>query len=58
MTSEATTERAPLLCPECEEEVWDLPYGHKLAKCWNAEGHANGGTLAFDTLTDEEDESE
>lgn len=25
-------------CPECKEEIWDLPHGHKLAKCWNAEG--------------------
>ena len=40
----------PLCCPECGETVWDGPSGHKLAKCWNTEGHASGGTLAFDTL--------
>lgn len=39
-----------LTCPECGEPVWDGPRGHKLAKCWNAEGHADGGTLAFDTM--------
>lgn len=44
-----------LTCPECGEDVWDLPYGHKLAKCWNTEGHADGGTLAFDTMSDEEE---
>lgn len=35
-------------CPECGEVVWDVANGSKLAKCWNAEGHASGGTLAFD----------
>lgn len=39
-----------LTCPECGEIVWDLPEGHNLAKCWNAEGHSNGLTLAFDTM--------
>lgn len=39
-----------LTCPECGEIVWDLPQGSKLAKCWNSENHANGGTLAFDTM--------
>lgn len=48
---------ATLTCPECGEDVWDLPYGHKLAKCWNTEGHADGGTLAFDTMSDDEDET-
>ena len=43
---------AELKCPECGEEVWDGPEGYKLAKCWNSEGHASGGTLAFDTMTD------
>jgi hypothetical protein len=43
---------APLTCPECGEPVWDGPKGHKLAKCWNTEGHADGGTLAFDTVAD------
>ena len=47
-TSEAIT------CPECGAEVWDKPLGHKLAKCWNAEAHASGGTLAFDTMSEEE----
>jgi predicted RNA-binding Zn-ribbon protein involved in translation (DUF1610 family) len=47
-------EREALHCPECGEEVWDLPRGHKLAKCWNSEGHADGGTLAFDTMDDED----
>jgi hypothetical protein len=42
----------PLTCPECGESVWDLPKGSKLAKCWNAEGHASGGTLAFDSMSD------
>lgn len=44
--------RIALLCPECGEEVWDLPFASKLAKCWNAEGHSDGGTLAFDTMED------
>jgi len=43
-----------LTCPECGERVWDGPSGHKLAKCWNTEGHADGGTLAFDTMGDDE----
>lgn len=42
-----------LTCPECGEEVWDGPRGHKLARCWNTEGHASGGTLAFDTMGDD-----
>jgi hypothetical protein len=46
-----------LVCPECGEPVWDSPFGYKLAKCWNAEGHSNGGTLAFDTMEDEEEDS-
>lgn len=37
-------------CPECGRQVWDLPRGHKLAKCWNVDGHASGTTLAFDTM--------
>lgn len=44
-----------LECPECGEAVWDGPRGHKLAKCWNVEGHANGGTLAFDTMGDDDE---
>ena len=47
-----------LICPECGEPVWDGPEGHKLPKCWNTEGHASGGTLAFTTLPEEEDEEE
>lgn len=43
-----------LKCPECGEDVWDLPFASKLAKCWNAEGHEDGGTLAFDTMDDNE----
>ena len=42
-----------ITCPECNEAIWDLPHGHKLAKCWNTEGHADGGTLAFDTMDEE-----
>lgn len=42
-------------CPECGEEIWDLPFASKLAKCWNSEGHASGGTLAFDGEEDIED---
>jgi hypothetical protein len=50
-----TTETATLCCPECGEEIWDLPYGSKLAKCWNAhEGVGGTGTLAFDTMSDDE----
>lgn len=44
-----------LLCPDCGEPVWDLPQGHKLAKCWNVAGHSSGTTLAFDTMTDDEE---
>lgn len=40
-------------CPECGAAVWDGPKGDKLAKCWNTEGHASGGTLAFDTMGDD-----
>lgn len=47
-------ERVALKCPECGEEVWDVPNGSKLAKCWNTEGHADGGTLAFDTMDEDE----
>lgn len=56
MTSEE--ERAVLACPECGEDVWDGPVGHKLAKCWNTQGHESGGTLAFDTMTDDEEDEE
>jgi predicted RNA-binding Zn-ribbon protein involved in translation (DUF1610 family) len=42
-----------LACPECGEEIWDKPHGHKLAKCWNSEGHETGMTLAFTTMEDE-----
>lgn len=45
---------AELKCPECGEHVWDMPHGSKLAKCWNAVGHASGGTLAFDTMGDDD----
>lgn len=38
-----------LLCPKCGKEIWDLPYGYKLAKCWNC-------MLAFDTMKEEEDD--
>ncbi len=43
-----------LICPACGEPVWDGPMGHKLAKCWNSEGHTNGLTLAFDTFSNED----
>lgn len=43
-------------CPECGADVWDVAQGSKLNKCWNSEAHASGGTLAFDT--DEEDEDD
>lgn len=46
----------PLLCPECGEPIWDGPSGSTLAKCWNTEGHASGRTLAFDTMSDDEEE--
>lgn len=46
-------ETKTLTCPECGEEIWDGPVGSKLAKCWNTEGHTDGGTLAFDTMDDE-----
>ena len=49
-----TTE--PLICPACGEEVWDGPVGHKLAKCWNYHP-STGGTLAFDTMEDELDDT-
>jgi hypothetical protein len=39
-----------LHCPECNEPIWDTPQGHKLAKCWNTDGHVSGSTLAFDTM--------
>lgn len=42
-------------CPECSEEIWDLPHGYKLAKCWNAEGHQSGAPFAFDTMGDDFD---
>jgi hypothetical protein len=48
--------RYELRCPECDADVWDGPEGSKLAKCWNAEGHADGGTLAFDAMEDDEDD--
>lgn len=47
--------KASLNCPECKEEIWDLPRGHKLAKCWNAEGHQSGAPFAFDTMGDDDD---
>jgi hypothetical protein len=47
-----------LTCPECGEEIWDGPHGSKLAKCWNADGHEGGGTLAFDTMRDDIDTDE
>ena len=37
-----------LQCPMCGEDVWDGPHGHKLAKCWNSDGHVHGAPLAFD----------
>lgn len=43
-----------ITCPECREPVWDTARGHKLNKCWNAEGHADGGTLAFDGPFDDD----
>ena len=44
-------------CPNCGEEVWDGPHGHKLAKCWNYHPET-GGTVAFDTMQDDEEEEE
>jgi hypothetical protein len=44
-----------LRCPECDEPVWDGPFGSKLAKCWNSGGHADGGTLAFDTMPEDDE---
>jgi hypothetical protein len=35
----------------CDKPVWDMPRGHKLAKCWNSSGHEHGAPLAFDTMT-------
>lgn len=56
-TAERAEQRAAegdkLTCPECGAEVWDGSQGHKLAKCWNAEGHASGAPLAFDTMNEE-----
>jgi hypothetical protein len=49
-------ETGNLVCPECGEEIWDMPSGSKLAKCWNAEGHEHGGTLAFDTIADDDEQ--
>ncbi len=40
-----------LRCPECNSEVWDMPHGHKLAKCWEC-------GIAFDTMTDDENDDE
>lgn len=34
-------------CTECLEEIWDEAHGSKLAKCWNTDSHADGGTLAM-----------
>lgn len=44
----------PVVCPECGQPVWDRAFASKLAKCWNTEGHKDGGTLAFDTMEAEE----
>lgn len=41
-----------LQCPECHGDIWDVPHGHKLAKCWNSEAHESGAPIAFDTLPD------
>jgi len=30
-----------LLCPDCNEPIWDFAFGSKLNKCWNC-------GLAFD----------
>ena len=43
-----------LVCPFCGVEVWDGPDGSKLAKCWNFHPET-GGTLAFATMTDDEE---
>jgi hypothetical protein len=47
-----------LRCPHCKEPIWDVPRGHKLAKCWNSEGHEHGAPLAFDTMPDDDEEEE
>lgn len=41
-----------LHCPECGEQVHDIPVGSALPKCWNSAGHKSGAPLAFDTMTD------
>ena len=51
----ALIEASSLRCPECGADVWDGPAGSKLAKCWNVSGHASGGTLAFDTMADDDE---
>jgi len=48
---------ATLTCPSCGEPIWDGPRGSKLAKCWNFHPET-GGTLAFDTMSDEDEEDE
>lgn len=48
--TEGDTVKRTMVCPECREPIWDVPRGHKLARCWNAEGHAHGSDLAFDTV--------
>ncbi len=40
-------------CPYCQEPVWDVARGHKLAKCWNYHPET-GGTLAFDEMDDDD----
>lgn len=47
-----------LKCPECGEDIWDVPSGSKLAKCWNGDAHADGRPLAFDTMTDDDDDDD
>jgi hypothetical protein len=41
-----------LLCPECGEDVRDIPVGYKLPTCWNEKGHASRRPLSFDTMGD------
>ena len=49
-TDQLFAEAAPvaLVCPQCGEPIWDMPYASKLAKCW-------GCGLAFDTMSDDEE---
>lgn len=30
-----TQQTYTVICPNCDEQIWDLAYGHKLHKCWS-----------------------